>query len=94
MILPETATPLPSQEISQRMKTYDALAGSAMLRRAGRAAPLRGDATATLLAARRAADADDRLGRQLQDFYQSLVRQPVPDRFVALIDALEAQDAG
>jgi Anti-sigma factor NepR len=64
--------------------------GDSAPRRPGRAAARRrhGDA------ARRAADADDRLGRQLQDFYQSLVRQPVPDRFVALIDALEAQDAG
>lgn len=102
MILPERGNPLPALEAGQRaaaapqsLKTYDALAGSAMMRRTGRAfdAPLRGDAAATLLASRRAAEAEDRVGRQLKDFYQSLMRQPVPDRFVALLDSLEAQDA-
>jgi hypothetical protein len=103
MILPERGNPLPALEAGSRaaaapqsLKNYDALAGSAMMRRTGRAfdAPLRGDASATLLAARRGAEAEDRMGRQLNDFYQALLRQPVPERFVALLDTLEAQDAG
>jgi hypothetical protein len=103
MILPERGNPLPSsldavQRLAaapQSLKSYDTLAGAAMMRRTGRAfdAPLRGDKAATLLSARRAADAEDRVGLQLKEFYQSLLRQPVPDRFVALLDTLEAQDA-
>ena len=75
-----------------RRKGYDDLAGSSVLRRAGKAAeaPLRGDKATTLLAARRKAEGDDRVTRELQSFYQSIVREPVPDRFVALIGALEA----
>lgn len=101
MILPERGNPLPfSHDAGQRLaaapqslKSYDALAGAAMMRRTGRAfdAPLRGDKAATLLSARRTAD--DRVGLQLKEFYQSLLQQPVPDRFVALLDSLEAQEA-
>ncbi|WP_457795787.1 NepR family anti-sigma factor [Methylocystis sp. S23] len=76
-------------------KTYDDLAGSALLRRSGKnaagGAPLRGDQAATLLAARRKNEGDDRIGRELRDFYQTMLREPVPERFVALVDALEAQ---
>lgn len=79
----------------QSLKHYDNLAGSAMMRRSGRAfdAPLRGDKAATLLATRRGAKADDRVGQQLKEFYQSLLQQPVPERLVTLLDSLEAQDA-
>jgi Anti-sigma factor NepR len=100
MILPENSTPFPAPDAGQRiapqsLKTYDTLAGAALLRRTGRSfgAPLRGDTNATLLSARRGAEAEDRIGRQLKDFYQSLLQEPVPDRFVALLDSLEAQDA-
>jgi hypothetical protein len=102
MILTETGNPLPALDAGQRgaaapqtVKNYDTLARSAMMRRAGRGfdAPLRGDANAMLLAARRSAEAEDRVGRQLKDFYQSLLQQPVPDRFVALLDSLEAGEA-
>lgn len=102
MILPEHGKPLPALDAGKRMgagarslENYDNLAGSAMMRRTGRAfdAPLRGDKSATMLAARRAPEADDRLGRQLKDFYQSLLQQPAPERFVALLDSLEAEGA-
>ncbi|QGM96273.1 NepR family anti-sigma factor [Methylocystis parvus] len=74
---------------------YDELSGAALLRRSGKSAaisaPLRGDKAATLLSARNKVEAQDRIGRELSNFYQSMLREPVPERFVALIDALEAQ---
>jgi hypothetical protein len=76
-------------------KTYDDRAGSAVLRRAGksaaRAAPLRGDQATTLLASRSKTEGEDRLGRQLRDFYQAMLSEPVPERLVALIDVLETK---
>jgi len=66
-------------------RAYDDLAGLRLLRRARRAAP-----PATLLSAREKADAEDRISRQLRDFYQSLTREPVPERFMQLIADLEA----
>lgn len=75
------------------LKAYDTLAGAELIRRAGKArhAPLRGDKAATLLASRRAQEAEDRLGRQLTDYYQAMLREPVPDRIKALVEALDAQ---
>ena len=76
-------------------KAYDDLAGAATLRRSGKSvgagAPVRGDQASTLLAARRKNEADDRIGRQLRDFYQAMLRDPIPERLVALVDALDAQ---
>jgi hypothetical protein len=86
------------QQIAKTKGSYDKLAGSALLRRAGRAAgataPLRGDQAATLLASRDRKAAADQVGRQLSDFYEAILRQPVPDRILALVDALEAKQAG
>lgn len=76
---------------------YDKLAGSTLMRRTGKAAgaaPLRGDQRAALLASRRANDADGRLGRELADYYEAILRQPVPERILALVEALAAQQAG
>jgi hypothetical protein len=85
-----------SSRPSTPRKTYDDLAGSAMLRRvaksAARSAPLRGDQTSTLLAARSRPETEDRLGRKLREFYQKMLREPVPERFVALLDTLESKD--
>jgi hypothetical protein len=80
-------------QIARTKSSYDTLAGSALLRRAGRgaAAPLRGDQAATLLAARGREVAADQIGRQLTDFYDAILRQPVPDRILALVDALDAK---
>lgn len=75
-------------------KSYDTLAGSAVLRRAGKAAtgiPLRGDQVAALLAARHKTEFEDRIGNQLRAYYQSMLREPVPERLVALVDALAAE---
>lgn len=102
MILPEQGKQLPALDAGKRiatgpqsLKNYDTLAGSAMMRRTGRAfdAPLRGDRSATLLTERRGADTEDRMGRQLKEFYQSLLQQPVPERLISLLDTLEAQEA-
>lgn len=83
---------------SGKRKGYDDLAGSSVLRRTGKAAasnaPMRGDKTTTLLAARRKVEADERVGRQLRDFYQSIMREPVPERFVSLLGSLEAGNGG
>jgi hypothetical protein len=77
-------------------KAYDDLAGSTLLRRAGKSAvanaPLRGDPASTILASRRKSETDDRVSRQLRDFYQTMLREPVPERLIALVDALEARD--
>jgi glycerol-3-phosphate O-acyltransferase len=77
-------------------KAYDSLAGSAMMRRAGKAsgAPLRGDQAAALLAARRAKDAQDQLGRQLKEYYHAMLSEPAPARLTALVEALAAQQPG
>lgn len=102
MILPEHGKPLSAHDAgkriatgSQSLKNYDTLSGSALMRRTGRAfdAPLRGDKAATLLASRRGAETEDRMGRQLKEFYQSLLQEPVPARLVALLDTLEAREA-
>ncbi len=76
------------------LTSYDSLAGSSMLRRAGKADPtdgLRGDQASRLLAARRREVATDPLGRQLAEFYQEILRQPVPARILDLVEALDAQ---
>lgn len=75
-------------------KIYDDLAGSALLRRAGKASvsPARlGDQGTTLLASRRKSEPEDRVGAQLRNFYQTLLREPVPERLVALVEGLESQ---
>jgi hypothetical protein len=75
-------------------KAYDDLAGSRLLRRAGKAEPAAQppwrEPTATLLAARTNVEPEDRVSRQLRDYYQSLAREPVPERFMQLMDDLEA----
>lgn len=72
----------------------DGPSGAALLRRAGKAVSvettLRGAAGATLLAARLRSAPEDRLSRQLREHYQDLLREPVPERFLELIAALEA----
>ncbi|WP_442756468.1 NepR family anti-sigma factor [Methylocystis sp. JAN1] len=77
-------------------KAYDDRAGSAMLRRTGKGAatvaPLRGDQGSALLAARRKTETEDRLGRQLRDYYQTMLREPVPERLVALVQSLDERD--
>ncbi|PPD46116.1 MAG: hypothetical protein CTY15_01690 [Methylocystis sp.] len=83
-----------SNKPSASRKGYDGLAGASVLRRTGKAAPAdslgRGDPTATIMAARRRGDAEDRVARQLRDYYQTLTREPVPHSIVALLDSLEA----
>lgn len=37
------------------------------------------------------ADMQSHLGRQLRAVYDEMASQPVPDRFIALLDALERQ---
>lgn len=72
---------------------YDDLAGSALLRRSGKAsgAPAhRGDQGTALLASRRKSEREDRVGAQLRDFYQTILREPVPERLTDLVKALEA----
>lgn len=77
-------------------KAYDDRAGAAVLRRAGKAAPtaspLRGDQGSALLAARRKTETEDRLGRQLRDFYQKMLREPVPEKLVELVESLDKKD--
>lgn len=75
------------------LRPYDNLAGAEAMRRTSKAsgAALRGDQLSTLLASRRATEAQDRVGRQLKDYYQTMLREPVPDRILALVEALEAQ---
>ncbi|WP_424363305.1 NepR family anti-sigma factor [Methylocystis parvus] len=76
-------------------KAYDDRAGAAVLRRAGKSAPtaaLRGDQGSALLAARRKTETEDRLGRQLRDFYQKMLREPVPERLVELVQSLDEKD--
>ncbi|WP_363347189.1 NepR family anti-sigma factor [Methylocystis echinoides] len=79
------------------LKSYDSLAGSAMLRRAGKAGgsnpPLHGDPASKLLASRYKEVATDHLSRQLSDFYEAMLRQPVPERILALVEALDAQQS-
>jgi hypothetical protein len=82
-----------SAKSASALKSYDNLAGAESIRRAGKAggAPLRGDQASTLLTTRRAKEAQDRLGRQLTDYYQAMLREPVPDRIMTLVAELEAQ---
>jgi hypothetical protein len=74
---------------------YDGLAGSALLRRTGKAAAeaaFRGDQGSALLSTRRKnGQQEDRLGAQLRDFYSSKLREPVPERLIALVEALAAK---
>lgn len=101
MTLLEFGTPLSQRGVKSAraqnaVKSYDTLAGSAMMRRAGKAtgAPLRGDQAATLLAARRAGESQDQLSRQLKDYYQAMLREPAPERLTALVEALAARQPG
>lgn len=87
-----------SKPVKRRpQKLYDGLAGSAVLRRAGKAgkaAPLRGDPATTILAARARTEPEDRISQQLKDFYQSILREPVPERIVQLVADLEGGRKG
>lgn len=38
--------------------------------------------------------ANDMIGRKLREYYDEVAKQPVPDRFMALLDALESKSAG
>lgn len=94
MTLSQLGTTSGRQPASAPRKSYDGLAGATALRRAGKAAgpDLRGDQAASPLAARRRTDpAKDRAARELTDYYQAILRQPIPARFTRLLDALEAQ---
>jgi hypothetical protein len=62
-------------------KAYD-LVGPAVLGESG-ALPL--------LASCRHRGAEDPLNRRLHDFYETMLREPVPARLLALVEALEAQ---
>ncbi len=95
-------TPGPNDLVAPRvangpnaLKSYDSLAGSALLRRAGKAvgpnARLRGDQAANLLASRGKEAAVDQLGHELSEFYEFLLRQPIPARILALVEALDNQ---
>lgn len=79
------------------LKSYDSLAGSALLRRAGKAAgtraPLHGDQASALLASRYKEAPTDQLGRQLSDFYEAMLREPIPERILALVEALDARQS-
>lgn len=76
-------------------KAYDDLAGSTVLRRAGKSAarvvPLRGDKGSTRPAARQKIEGEDRLSRELREFYQAMLREPVPQPLLALVNALGAK---
>ncbi|MCC3245431.1 hypothetical protein LG047_08855 [Methylocystis sp. WRRC1] len=86
-------TSMPAGKTNSRLK-YDDLAGSSMLRRSGKAAanqPSRGDPGTTLLSARRRGGVEQILGKQLRDLYRSVLAEPVPARFVELLNNLEAR---
>ncbi|GLI92395.1 NepR family anti-sigma factor [Methylocystis echinoides] len=85
-----------SAKAPKAARPYDNLAGAEMMRRAAKArgATLRGDQHSTLLASRRANESQDRLCRQLKDYYQTMLREPVPDRILALVEALDARQHG
>ncbi len=73
---------------------YDDLAGSALLRRVGKAtigSTLSGDQRAALLSTRRRNLWEDRIGVLLREFYSSKLREPVPERLIALVEALAAK---
>jgi hypothetical protein len=38
--------------------------------------------------------ANDLIGRKLREYYDEVAKQPVPDRFTALLNALESKSAG
>lgn len=75
------------------LKSYDNLAAAELIRRTGKskASTLRGDQVSTILTSRRTQEAQDKLGRELTDYYQAILREPVPERIMALVEALEAQ---
>ncbi|MGE5389038.1 MAG: NepR family anti-sigma factor [Hyphomicrobiales bacterium] len=75
------------------LKSYDNLATAELIRRTGKSSgsALRGDQVSTILASRRRQEVQDKLGRQLTDYYQAVLREPVPHRIMALVEALEAQ---
>lgn len=77
------------------IKPFDSLAGSALLRRAGKTAgsnaPLRGDQASNLIASRRKEAPLDQLGRELSNYYEFLLSQPIPERIVALVEELDAR---
>lgn len=77
-------------------KAYDDRPGATMLRRAAKSAsilaPLRGDQASALLAARRKTEVEDRLGGQLREFYQKMLREPVPESLVKLVESLDTKD--
>jgi hypothetical protein len=70
------------------LKSYDRLAAAELVRRTGKS---RGDQISTVLAPPLAQQAQDRLGRELSDYYQAILREPVPERIMALVEALEAR---
>lgn len=37
--------------------------------------------------------ADDLIGRKLREYYNEVAKEPVPDRFTALLDQLEGKSA-
>ena len=80
------------------VRPYDNLAGSAMLRRTAKAAaskPVGGALPGSgLLASRLKELAVDQLGRELSNFYESILRQPVPKEILALVEALDTQQRG
>ncbi len=75
------------------LKSYDNLAAAEIIRRTGKSggSGLRGDQVSTILAPRPTQDIQDKLGSQLTDYYQAILREPVPDRIMALVESLEAQ---
>ena len=93
MTLSHLGTPPGRHPVSTPCKPYDERAGATVLRRAGKAVrpDLRGDQTAALLAARRKEPVRALVASDLNDFYQAMLREPVPTRFIKLLDALEAQ---
>jgi len=73
---------------------YDDLAGSSVLTRSGKAATdknLRGDVATTILSARRRNHSGQALAKQLRELYQSVLAEPIPDRFIELLGRLEAE---
>ncbi|GGH26907.1 hypothetical protein GCM10007036_35070 [Alsobacter metallidurans] len=60
--------------------------GSSMDQQAGRAAP---DAPVAF-----DADVNAQIGRQLRSIYDSVVSQPVPDRFLELLNQLDSKTGG
>jgi hypothetical protein len=91
MNLNERGTTIGPRKIGLR-RAYDERPGASFLRRIDKSGtstvPLRGDQPSTLLAARRKKEVDDRVNGELRDYYQSVLRAPVPERLVSVVDAL------